>query len=431
MRLDDNAGLFNALLSGNPVVPVFIYDSNILDNLKSKTDKRLSFIYDTLQNLHKQLLKVGSGLVIEYGNPVDVWKKLLKKYPTSAVYTNSDYEPYAIERDNLVKDLIDSKDIQFYSLKDQVIFEKDEITKDDGKPYSVYTPFKNKWKKILLEQSVKEFPSENFIGNFYKMGNTKFPDLKDIGFHYSNYSVPSTKVDPEIILSYEKTRDFPALVGTSGQSVHLRFGTVSIRQLVKMALELNETWLNELIWREFFMSVLYHFPFVEKRSFRSQYDDIEWRNNPDDFDRWSKGQTGFPLVDAGMRQLNKTGYMHNRVRMVVANFLTKDLLIDWRWGEGYFAEKLMDFDLAANNGNWQWSAGCGCDAAPYFRIFNPEIQLKKFGPDLIYVKKWIEEYDTPDYLKPMLNHSFARERALEVYGKALKNNNFLKLDVLL
>lgn len=421
LRLHDNAGFYKALSSGNPVVPVFIFDSEILAPLP-RDDRRISSIYDSLKQLDRELRKAGSALDVRLGRPLEVWKKLVKQYKPDAVFANEDYEPYGRRRDQDVDDMLRREECRLELIKDQVVFGGRDILKKDGTPYTVYTPYKNRWKQQLAENNPGYFPSEKLLGNLAPADNMTFPSLDQSGFTRSPYTLPPKAIDPDIIRNYHRNRDFPGREGTSGQSVYLRLGLASIRQLVDLGLELNETWLDELIWREFFMSILYFFPHVENRSFRPAYDAIRWRNDSEDFDKWCQGRTGFPLVDAGMRQLNETGYMHNRVRMVVANFLTKDLLIDWRWGEQYFAEKLMDYDLAANNGNWQWSAGSGCDAALYFRIFNPETQLKKFDPDLRYIKRWLPEYGTPNYPPPMLDHAFARKRAIEIYQQALKRN---------
>ena len=318
----------------------------------------------------------------------------------------------------LNQSLLKTKNILFHSFKDQVIFEKSEVMKSDGTPYTIFTPYSKIWKQKLKEQKIELFTSESLLNRLHKTKPFPFPSLNDIGFENIKSTFPSIKIDEKIIRNYDQTRNFPAINGTSKMSVHLRFGTISVRSLVKKASELNEQWLNELIWREFFMMILFHFPYVIERSFKKKYDNIPWRNNEAEFDLWCKGETGYPMVDAGMRELNETGLMHNRVRMVVASFLTKHLLIDWRWGEAYFAEKLLDYELSSNNGNWQWAAGCGCDAAPYFRVFNPSEQLKKFDKDLIYIKKWIKNFN-PDYLSPIVEHDYARKRVLEVFKKAL------------
>jgi deoxyribodipyrimidine photo-lyase len=419
LRLSDNNGLYQALNSGLPVLPIFIFDKNILDKLDDKRDKRVFFIYKTLKDINNKLLENGRSLVIKYGNPKDIWDELSKEFNIDSIYTNHDYEPYSIKRDNEIKDLLESKNIKFFSYKDQVIFEKNEILSGQNKPYTVYTPYKNKWKETLSKTEIKEFDSENYLSNLLKISPYKFPEISELGFYESLVDFPLKKIEIDLLRSYSDKRDFPSINGTTKFGIHLRFGTVSIRKLVRFAQEVSEIWLNELIWREFFMMILYNFPHVENNSFRSEYDNIKWLNNDSDFEKWCLGQTGYPIVDAGMRELNETGYMHNRVRMITASFLTKHLLIDWKKGEKYFAKKLLDYEMSANNGNWQWAAGTGCDAAPYFRVFNPETQTQKFDKDLKYIKKWIPEFGTSNYVKPIIEHSFARERALNSYKEAL------------
>jgi deoxyribodipyrimidine photo-lyase len=414
LRLEDNVALHNALKTGGKIFPVFIFDENILDNLP-KNDARVSFIYQTLHQLDTELKKVGSSLLIKKGNPLKIWKSLITEHNITAVYTNKDYEPYATKRDQEVEAFLMSKNVSFFNYKDQVIFEQDELVKNDGLPYTVYTPYKNKWlQKFDVEVDTKEFVVE--FSNFYNF-TADFPTLKSIGFEES-----LIKVKPYSLKSldnYDEVRDFPSHDKTSYLSPYFRFGLVSVRNMVLFALKTNATFLNELIWREFFMQVLFHFPKVVTNNFKQKYDAIPWRNNEKEFKKWCKGETGYPMVDAGMRQLNKTGYMHNRVRMITAGFLCKHLLIDWRWGEAYFAEKLLDYELSANNGNWQWAAGTGCDAAPYFRVFNPESQLKKFDKNLEYIRKWIEDFDELTYPPPIVEHKMARERAITTYKKAL------------
>ncbi len=420
LRLHDNAGLYYALREKYPVIPVFIFDKIILDQLEEKKDKRVEFIRDALVEIQEKLEKKESSLEMYYGTPEEVFEKLIKEYDIQTVFTNHDYEPYAIERDELIKNLLAKNNIDFETYKDQVIFEKDEVLKDDGNPYTVYTPYSRKWKAKLTDFYVKSYPSEKYDKNFFKQHPRRIPSLNSMGFKETDKKFPSKNPGEQLIKQYDKTRNFPGTDGTSRLGIHLRFGTISIRKLVAKAKELNATFLNELIWREFYMSILWHFPRVgHHKAFKPEYDNIKWRNNEDEFRKWCNGQTGYPIVDAGMRQLNETGYMHNRVRMIVGSFLCKDLLIDWRWGEAYFAEKLLDFDLAANNGGWQWVAGSGCDAAPYFRIFNPELQTKKFDKDLKYIKQWVPEFQEFSYPIPIVDHSFARERCLRVYKKAV------------
>lgn len=415
LRLADNAGLYRALKEHNAVLPVFIFDTAILDKLEDKADKRVEFIHDALRVLKNQLEESGSSLLVFNGTPEEFFGSIKPKM----VYTNHDYEPYARQRDQRIADILAANGSALKTYKDQVIFEKDEVTKDDGNPYTVFTPYSKKWKAKLEAFYYKSYPVEKYSKSFKKVKPLPFPSLADIGFKKTNAKFPERNIKQSIVEHYHETRDYPAVAGTTKLSVHLRFGTVSIRKLVQIALKKNETWLNELIWRDFYHMILWHFPKVEK-AFKPQYDRIKWRNNEAEFDAWCKGQTGYPIVDAGMRELNETGFMHNRVRMIVASFLTKHLLIDWRWGEAYFAKKLLDFDLAANNGGWQWASGSGCDAAPYFRVFNPHLQTQKFDPDLKYIRKWVPEVESPAYHKPIVQHEFARKRVLEVYQKALK-----------
>ncbi len=421
LRLEDNAGLYHALKAGQPVVPLFIFDTNILGDLEDKKDKRVEFILQEAERLNNELKVLKSALLVKTGDPAVVWKELLREYPVNKVFTNRDYEPYALQRDADVSKLLEDNDASLHTFKDIVIFEKDEITKDDGLPYTVFTPYSRKWKAALTPFYSKSYPTHKYTGNFYKTRGFKIPSLKELGFEPTGADFPPRVVKNDIIRHYTEQRDFPALNGTSKLGLHLRFGTLSIRKLLRYAMERNETYVNELIWRDFYQQILSNFPHVAKGAFRKQYDQIEWENNEACFSAWCEGKTGYPLVDAGMRELNATGFMHNRVRMVVASFLTKHLLIDWRWGEAYFAQKLLDFDLAANNGGWQWAAGCGTDAAPYFRVFNPQLQLERFDPEMKYVKMWVPEFGTPAYPLPIVDHKAAREKVMQVYGKALKN----------
>lgn len=415
LRLEDNTGLFHTLQSDFPVIPLFIFDDDILENL-TQNDARVSFIYDSLQKMNEQLQAIDSSILIKKGKTIEVWKSLLDEYDVQQVFFNKDYEPFAIKRDLAISSLLKDNNIECFSFKDHVIFEEKEITKTDGLPYTIYTPYKNKWlEKYHLSGGISENNSESLFGNFAK-NQFPFPGLNEIGFERSAIKVLLPNLTQ--IANYKETRDFPALDSTSYLSPHLRFGTISIRKLVNWANRKNQTFLSELIWREFFIQILFSFPNVVNHNFKSAYDGIQWRNNEDDFKRWSSGTTGYPMVDAGMRQLNETGYMHNRVRMVVASFLCKHLLINWQWGEAYFAEKLLDFELASNVGNWQWAAGTGCDAAPYFRVFNPEIQQKKFDEKGIYIRKWILEFDL-GYVEPMIDHAFARDRAIATYKKGI------------
>lgn len=409
LRLEDNVGLYHALSSGLPVLPLFIFDQEILSALP-KDDPRVGFIHESLEGIHHQLKEVNSSLLVKNGSPKEIWTELLEEFEISEVYANHDYEPYAIQRDQEIREFVESRGASFRTFKDQVIFEKDEVVKDDGTPYTVYTPFKNKWLSTVKADSYDSVESEKKLNNCLKE-QFGFLPLAEIGFVENKIKVKPYTL--EAMSGYEEKRDIPSREATSYLSPQLRFGTVSVRKLAKEASERNAVFLSELIWREFFMQILYHFPYVVEHSFRKVYDNIEWENNEDQFKKWCAGKTGYPMVDAGMRELNETGYMHNRVRMVVASFLTKHLLIDWRWGEAYFAEKLLDYELASNNGNWQWAAGTGCDAAPYFRIFNPTSQLKKFDPDMKYCKKWLGS-DIGKY-RPIVDHTAARQRALDRY----------------
>lgn len=420
LRLKDNHGLFQALESGKKVLPIFIFDEDILDLLENKSDKRVDFIVQALQTLNSFLKSKNKGIKIFKGKPLEIYKKLTENYVIETVYCNEDYEPYAIKRDQEIADFLASKNIAFHSFKDQVIFHKDEIVKADKKPYTVYTPYSKLWLNEFQKNDLQGFPSEKKLDNLLDI---PFEELKieDIGFQKTDLTFETPEADLHIIKTYEETRNFPAVKGTTQLGVHLRFGTISVRKLAKIAKENNLTFLKELIWREFFMQILYHFPKVVNHSFKSKYDAIPWENNPEFLEKWKAGKTGFPIVDAGMRELNATGFMHNRVRMITASFLIKHLLTDWRIGEAYFAEKLMDYDLSANNGNWQWCASSGCDAAPYFRIFNPDEQQKKFDPDFKYIKKWIPEFGTKYYPKPIVEHKKAREKVLKVYKEALDN----------
>jgi deoxyribodipyrimidine photo-lyase len=420
MRLEDNTALYHALKSEYPVLPVFILDKDILDKLENKKDSRVHFIIDTLQQLQEKLTAQGSSLVVLNTTAEVAFNDLIQQFDIHAVFTNTDYEPYARERDAKIEALLQDKGINFKQFKDHVIFEKEEVVKDDGKPYTVFTPYSRKWKTVLNNDTFESYQSEDLFNNFFKTGPKQIPTLKDIGFEKSDQTFPSKSVDAELVKKYAEQRNFPAVKGTSHLGLHLRFGTISIRKLAKYATPKSETFLNELIWRDFYQMILWHFPHVGKgKSFKPAYDHIKWLDDENGFNKWCEGNTGYPIVDAGMRELNTTGFMHNRVRMIVASFLCKHLLIDWRLGEAYFAAKLLDFDLASNNGGWQWASGSGCDSAPYFRIFNPYLQTKKFDPDLKYIRKWVPEFEELTYAKPIVDHTFARERCLRVYKEGL------------
>lgn len=418
LRLDDNIGLFHALNSNEEVLPIFIFDENILSQL-TKDDARVSFIHQELEKIQKQLQDIGKSLAVFNGNPREVFIKLISENQIQTVSTNHDYEPYARKRDLELFHLFKDNNIEFKTSKDQVIFEKSEVVKEDATPYVVYTPYSNKWKDSFRKISLVNYNSEDYLNNI-ALHPYSFLSLFDIGFETSSIKITPYDISNSLIDNYEATRNFPAMNKTSYLGIYLRFGIVSIRKMVTKAIESkNETFLKELIWREFFMQILWHFPHTVNASFRPKYDNIVWDNNEDLFQKWCEGKTGYPFVDAGMRELNATGHMHNRVRMIVASFLCKHLLIDWRWGETYFANKLLDYEQASNVGNWQWAAGSGVDAAPYFRIFNPSEQIKKFDKDLVYIKKWIPEFETTDYPKPIVDHKEARERCLKVYKEAL------------
>ncbi len=419
LRIEDNTGLHEALKSGYPVVPVFVFDKHILDKLEDRADARVQFIHQELRALKSQLQYFGSDFDIRYGFPEDVWKDLLTDFNIKAVYTNRDYEPYARSRDASVEKLLKASGIDFYAFKDQVIFDTDEVVKDDGSPYVVYTPFSRKWLSILSHRDLEPKSCAPYYDQYFRFNHPDLPSLGSMGFETFEFQYPDRKLHIEMLEKYSSLRDIPSKAGTSGLSIHLRFGTVSIRTLTRLARKYSASWLNELIWRNFYQVIIWHFPERITNSFKPDYDLIHWRNNTAEFDAWCEGRTGYPIVDAGMRELNSTGLMHNRVRMIAASFLTKHLLIDWRWGEAYFAQKLLDFELASNNGGWQWASGSGCDAAPYFRVFNPELQTAKFDADHYYIKKWVKEFGTANYPQPIVDHKMARERAIATYKQAL------------
>ena len=419
LRLDDNAALYYALKSGNVIVPVFIFDKNILDDLEDKRDRRVAFIYNALEDMQAILKKRESTLEIYYDTPEQAYRQLLLKYAIKTVYANEDFEQYAIDRDAAVGNLLQQHEAVLKLYKDQVIFSKDEVAKKNGEVYSVFTPYSKTWLAKVNDFYLKSYPTEKDFNQFYKQEAVAFPTLESMGFELTKAPFPPHEFDKQLISKYNKTRDIPGIAGTTRLGIHLRFGTISIRKLVSFTQQHNAVFLKELIWRDFYQMILWQSDAVKKeKAFKPKFDNIEWLNNEDEFKLWREGKTGYPMVDAGMRQLNATGYMHNRVRMITASFLSKHLLIDWRWGEAYFAQKLLDFDYANNNGGWQWSAGTGADPSPYFRVFNPEAQRKKFDKDFTYIKQWVPEFQSPDY-KPIVDHQTARQRALKAYKKAL------------
>ena len=421
LRLEDNTGLYYAYTQEKNVLPLFIFDRDILDKLENKKDPRVEFIHQQICKLNEKLKFFGSSILVKYGKPSDIWNTLLEQYDIQTVYTNRDYEPYARKRDEQVRNLLKEKNIQFLDFKDQVIFEKDEIVNGSGGFYKVFTPYSRNWLEKFQNSTIQTLGLDEKRNNFYQVSSFSIPSLEDMGFSKTDIHIPPLEINRPLIKKYDQNRNFPAVQGTSRLGIHLRFGTISIRKLALEAFKLNRTYLNELIWREFYMMILYHNPKVVDHAFKPQYDQIPWRNDEGDYKKWCEGQTGYPIVDAGMRELNTTGFMHNRVRMITASFLTKHLLIDWRWGEAYFASKLLDYELASNNGGWQWAAGTGTDAQPYFRVFNPESQTEKFDKELEYIRKWVPEYGTLAYPKPMVEHKFARERAIETYKNALNS----------
>lgn len=419
LRLADNAALYHALRGPYPVLPLFIFDKNILDKLESKDDARVTFIHQTITELEEKLAAEKCSLLVKYDTPEQAWAAVLKEYNVKAVYTNYDYEPYAKERDDALAEFLSSEEISFHSFKDQVIFEKDEVVKADGKPYTVFTPYYKIWHGKLNNFFVKPYPTEKYFSNFYSSKKLGIPSLNEMGFEKSTQHFPPLNFEDKLD-SYSKKRDYPAAEATTRIGLHLRFGTISIRQAAKKAIEHKaDKWLAELAWRDFYMMILWHFPHIVNKAFKPAYDNINWRNNEQEFKAWCEGKTGYPIVDAGMRQLNETGFMHNRVRMIVASFLCKHLLIDWRLGEAYFAAKLLDYELASNVGGWQWACGSGNDAAPYFRVFNPELQLKKFDPKMEYVFKYAPEYRKAILPVPIVEHTFARDRILKEFKRAL------------
>ena len=424
LRLTDNAGLYHALKDKNPVVPIFIFDKAILDELEDKHDRRVAFIYAALQDMQQALLASGSTLEVHYGYPAEVFRLLLTKYKVDKVFTNHDYEYYARRRDKEIDALLKETGVRFQTYKDGVIFEKEEVVKDNGKPYSVFTPYSRRWHAKLNAFYVKAYPVSRYAGNFFSVPPAPIPSLQSMGFSQTDMSFPVKELPEELVARYDRDRDYPALGGTSRLGLHLRFGTISVRDIARRAKEINRVFLNELVWRDFYQMILWNYPQVgEGHAFKPAYDTIRWRNNEQEFALWCEGKTGYPIVDAGMRELNETGFMHNRVRMITASFLCKHLLIDWRWGEAYFAGKLLDYDFASNNGGWQWASGSGCDAAPFFRIFNPALQTKKFDKAAQYIRRWVPEWGATAYPAPIVVHEVARERCLQVYRAALRKQS--------
>lgn len=420
LRWHDNTALWQAVNGNLPVLPLFIFDTDILNRLTDKNDRRVRFIYRQLQRLQQQLAQHGSSLLVKYGKPIEIWQELTQTYNIAAVYANRDYEPYAQLRDQAVYQFLQSKGIPFKGCKDHVIFEKSEALTGSHTPYTVFTPYSRKWRALYEQHTPTIVGNALETGNFFPSPTLPMPTLEQMGFaDATDDHFPLPTVANDLLLHYKEHRDLPGIPGTSRLSVHFRFGTISIREMVARAATLSPSWVNELIWRDFYQMILFHFPHVVTQAFKPQYDAIPWRTDATDFARWCEGSTGYPIVDAGMRELNQTGFMHNRVRMIVASFLTKHLLIDWRMGEAYFAQKLLDYELASNNGGWQWAAGTGCDAQPYFRVFNPQAQTEKFDKNLHYIKKWVPELGSARYPKPMIDHAFARQRAINTFKQAL------------
>jgi deoxyribodipyrimidine photo-lyase len=425
LRIDDNAAFYHALKKHKAVLPVFIFDKTILNALADKKDRRVDFIYQALSNIQAQLSELGSSVYVFHDSPIKAFQKLLKKFEIESVYANHDYEPTAIIRDQIIADFLATNKISFNTYKDQCIFEKDEIAKRKGKPYTVFTRYCAKWKAKLSPLHYKPYRCKNLYSSLFNCKPHKIPTLAEMGFKKTGYVFKEPTVSSQLLKAYKRNRDFPFLNATSHLSVHLRYGTISVRQVVKLAIRYSDALLMELALRDFFMMILWNFPHVVTKPCRPEYEKIEWRNNEKEFEKWCRGKTGLPIVDAGMRELNESGFMQQRVRMIVASFLVKDLLIDWRWGEAYFGERLLDYDLSANNGNWQFAAGSGFDAAPYFRIINPVEQQKKFDPQFEYIKKWVPEFGTSSYPKPIVDHAQARLRAIQAYKKALSGTKAL------
>jgi deoxyribodipyrimidine photo-lyase len=432
LRLSDNVGLHAAVKAADEVVPIFIFDPKIL-KAPDVSANQVGFMIECLHSLEKNVEAAGGKMIFRHGEVLDEMKSVLKETGAHALYYNRDYEPYARERDAAVEKMARALGVEVHSFADNVVHEPGEVLKDDGKPYGVFTPFSKAWRargKPAVLPAVK-FPA---CREGKKPQGLELPSAEKLGLKVEIKLPPTGERAARDrlkefvagdVLHYRENRDFPARMGTSRLSPHLRLGTISPRTALAAAEDAggknparknsSDVFVNELIWREFYKHILWHFPHVAKGCFRPQYDDLEWENDDKKFAAWCEGRTGYPLVDAGMRQLNTTGWMHNRVRMVTAMFLTKDLLISWQWGERYFMQKLLDADLAANNGGWQWSAGTGTDAQPWFRIFNPTTQAEKFDPEGRYIHQYVEEVDTRNYPAPIVDHAQQRVKALALF----------------
>lgn len=452
LRLEDHAALYLAAKEAAAVLPVFIFDTAILGSLPA-ADRRVEFIWETVAGLKAELQARGSDLVVRHGLAEAEIPALAEALGATAVVCAHDYEPAAIARDGVVRDRLAARGIEFLTIKDQVVFERDEVLTASGTPFSVFTPYRNAWMRQLAPFYLKAYPTAAALERLARREPEPIPALEDIGFVRTNLKALGVQAGAEggnarvadflrRIDRYKTARDFPGVKGVSYLSVHLRFGTVSIRTLARIAWQQGTEgamgWLNELIWRDFYHQILWHRPDVVGHAFKPEYDDLPFPNDPALFQAWCEGRTGYPLVDAAMRQMNQTGYMHNRLRMVAASFLVKDLLVDWRWGERYFAEVLIDFDLAANNGGWQWAASTGCDAQPYFRIFNPVSQSEKFDPDGAFIRRYVPELagltapaihapwkhtlgkhgGAVGYPQPIVDHAVQRDRVLALFKTA-------------
>ena len=418
LRLEDNHGLYQAALRGRRVRPLFIFDTDILDKLP-RADARVEFILRAVEKLHHDLRALGGGLTVEIGRPIEVIARLIAQHKISEVITNEDYEPYATERDRKIRAQLTAAGVGFTAFKDHVIFGPGDILKDDGTPYRVYGAYARRWRERFTADMPKPYRSGSAL---LKVGATRGagpPTLARLGFTPAGIEFPDPRPSKKIIAEYADTRNLMGVDGTSRMGVHLRFGTISVRKLARISID-SSVYFGELIWREFFMQVLAHNPRTTRESYDLRFERVRWRSSRADFKRWCEGRTGYPVVDAGMRELNQTGFMHNRARMITGSFLCKHLLLDWRWGERYFALKLLDYDQSSNVGNWQWVAGCGCDPAPYFRVFNPTLQAKRFDPTGLYAGRWIPELEDGSYTDPMVPHEFARRRALGTFSAAVK-----------